>query len=408
MTSLPPAPTRAEERIVSLDVLRGFCLLGVLVANALPWFSGRAFMDRKAVEATTGSADKALLFAIHLLVDGKAMTLLTVLFGLGFSLQLQRAESGGQSVLPLHLRRMAALAFIGAAHVVLLWWGDILWGYALAGMGLALFRRLRGGPLLACALVLSFLPMLVTALPSVDAFLTPVLPRPPDRSVFRAEVFAAIQGKGRLHLTEMHAKQAYFHVSRMWVGYFPWLLGRFLLGCWVGETGILRHPEPYLRHIRAMLVLGLIFGLPGSAITPVRRLWMQQDVRVPESLWTVLIVPSEIGVVMLSAAYACAVVLLVSSPWGRKTVLWIAPVGRMALTTYLVQSLVCTSLFYGFGLGLAGRLFPYQIVLIALWIFAAQVVFAHLWLRRFRYGPLEWLWRSMTYARIQPISRSGS
>lgn len=403
-----PAPTAAAERIDALDVLRGFALYGVLLANAIPWYSGRAFMTRDAARATTGPVDQAFLFLLGLLVEGKAMTLLTFLFGLGFSLQLARAESGGRSVLPLHLRRMGALALIGVGHVLLLWWGDILWGYALAGAGLALFRRVRGWKLLAWAAALAFVPMFVTVLPPVAALLAPVTPVPADRAAFRADVLAAITGHDRLRLTEMQLKQAYYHVASMWVAYVPWLVGRFLFGCWAGAKGIFRRPGEHRVLLRALLVVGLVVGLGGSAITPLRRLMMLKHVVVPDAVWIALFLPSEVGITLLTCAYAAAVVLLMERPAGRRALLWIAPVGRMALTTYLLQSVVCTSLFYGFGLGLAGRLHPYQIFLLTLGVFFAQIVFARLWLRRFRFGPMEWAWRSLAYARIQPLRRAAA
>lgn len=407
-TPAEPAPTAAAERIDTLDVLRGFALYGVLLANAIPWYSGRAFMSRDAARATTGPADEVVLFLLGLLVEGKAMTLLTFLFGLGFSLQLARADEGGRSVLPLHLRRMGALALIGVGHVLLLWWGDILWGYALAGACLLLFRRVRGWKLLAWAAALAFVPMFVTALPPVAKLLAPVTPMPADRAGFRADVLAAITGHDRLRLTEMHVKQAFYHVSVMWVSYVPWLVGRFLFGCWAGAKGIFRRPHEHLGLLRALLVVGLVVGLGGSAITPVRRLMLREHVVVPEAVWTALFLPSELAITLLACAYAAAVVLLMQRPGWRRALLWIAPVGRMALTTYLLQSVICTSLFYGFGLGLAGRLHPYAIFLLTLGVFLGQVVFARLWLRRFRFGPMEWAWRSLAYARIQPIRRAAA
>lgn len=136
-------------------MLRGFALYGVLLANTVQWFSGRAFTPRAVLSAQGDAIDQVFLFLMNLLVDGKAMTLLTLLFGLGFSLQLRRAELGQRSVVPTFLRRLAALTLIGVCHVLLLWWGDILWGYALAGVGLLLFRRVRGWRLMAWALGLA-------------------------------------------------------------------------------------------------------------------------------------------------------------------------------------------------------------------------------------------------------------
>ncbi|WP_170319713.1 DUF418 domain-containing protein [Polyangium spumosum] len=397
------SPTGASERVVSLDVLRGFALYGVLLANSVPWYSARAFMPRDVLLAQTDTADKIFLFLVGLFVNGKAMALLTFLFGLGFSLQLQRAEATGRSVVPMHVRRLASLALIGVCHVLLLWWGDILWGYAIAGLGLLFFRRVRGWRLVAWGLFLALVPMCVTAIPVVSAALRPLTPAPPDHAAFRAAVYAAITGDDRLALAVMHAKHALYFVGNLAPWYFPWLLGRYLFGAWAGTTRIVHEAEARLPFFRKLLAWGLAVGLVGSAIHPVRQILMRQGVKLPEWLYVVLLAPAEVGTMSLTAGYAAAVVLLMRRPAWRRAFLILAPVGRMALSTYLGQSLVCTFLFYGWGLGLAGRVHAWWLWPITLCVFGLQILFAHAWLSRFRFGPMEWLWRSMTYGRLQPL-----
>lgn len=399
------APTAAAERIPVLDVLRGFALYGVLLANTVPWFSGRAFRPRAEVLAQTGRADYVFLVLLNIFVEGKAMTLLTFLFGLGFSLQMQRAEASGHRALPIHFRRLAALAFIGVAHVLLLWWGDILWGYAIAGVGLVFFRRVRGWKLLAWAMALALVPQFVESIPAVSKVIAHVAPKPADFEAFKAQMFAAITGHDRWVLTEMHVKQAYYHVSRIWVSYFAWLLGRYLIGYWVGTTRLLQNAGERLPFFRKLLVWGLVLGIAGCSITAVHRLLQRHDVAVSETVWLVLSIPSELGVMLLVGAYASAVVLLMQKAAWRRVLMRIAPVGQMALTSYLLQSLLCTFLFYGWGLGLAGRLQPVHMLPITLAVFILEVLIARAWLSRFRFGPMEWLWRSLTYGRIQPLRR---
>ncbi|WP_437935171.1 DUF418 domain-containing protein [Sorangium sp. So ce341] len=397
------APTAAAERIPALDVLRGFALYGVLLANAVAWFSGRAFMTRDQLIAQRGPADEVFLVLLNLFVDGKAMTLLTFLFGLGFALQLQRAEADGRSVLPTHFRRLAALAFIGVCHVLLLWWGDILWGYAIAGVGLALFRRVRGAKLLAWAAALTLVPQLVASIPAVSKVIAHVTPEPADLAAFKAQVFAAITGHDRGALAEIHVKQAYYHVGRIWTWYFAWVLGRYLVGYWAGTTRLLQDADERLPFFRKLLAWGLALGIAGSSLMAGRRLLQRHGVAVPESVGLALVIPAELGAMALASAYAAAVVLLMQKPAWRRALMRIAPVGQMALTSYLLQSLICTFLFYGWGLGLAGRLRPVYIAPITVAVFVLEVLLARAWLSRFRFGPAEWLWRSLTYGRLQPL-----
>ncbi len=399
----PAAPTTASERIAVLDVLRGLALYGVLLANTEVFFSGNAFRSRAAAMAHTDTADQVFLFLANVLIDGKAMTLLTFLFGLGFALQLQRAEAAGRSGLVTYLRRLVALMLIGALHVLLLWWGDILWGYAIAGVGLILFRRVRGWKLLAWAVGLALLPQLVLSLPAVTRAIAPLIPAPADGAAFRAKLLAAITGQDRRVLTQLHLQQLYYHVGGIWVWYFPGLVGRFLIGYWAGTTRLFQEADQRLPLFRKLALWGLVVGIPGSSILAVLRLLRRLNFKFPISVFHALSVPSELGTMILCCGYAAVVVLLMQRPAFRRALLLIAPVGQMALTTYLTQSLVCTFLFYGWGLGLAGRVQPARMLPLTLAIFVLQILFAHAWLARCRFGPMEWVWRSLSYGRMQPL-----
>jgi uncharacterized protein len=400
-----PEPTAPAERVVVLDVLRGFALYGVLIANAGPWFSGRAFMPRAEVAAQTEAVDRGILFVLNVFVSGKAMTLLTFLFGLGFSLQLERAEASGRSVVPLHLRRVASLALIGVCHVLLIWWGDILWGYAIAAVGLALFRRVRGWKLLAWGLGLALVPQIIASIPSVSRALGSIIPEHPDREAFRAQVFAAITGDDRRALTEAHVLQAYHHMGRSWAPYFLGLLGRFLLGYWIGTTRLVHNAEERLPFLRKLLAWGLVLGIAGSSVTAVRLTLQRRGVVLSENVLFGLSISADIGVLLLAGAYLAAIILLMRRPAWRRALMAFAPVGQMALTSYLLQSLICTFIFYGWGLGLAGKVRVVHLLPITLAVFIVEALISRAWLSRFRFGPAEWLWRSMTYGRIQPLRR---
>jgi uncharacterized protein len=403
----PAAPTAPGERIAILDVLRGLALYGVLLANSVPWFSGWAFLPRPrpATAPQIQAADRLFLSLMRLFVDGKAMALLTFLFGLGFALQLQRAERDGRSGVPEYLRRLAALGAIGAAHVLLLWWGDILWSYAIAGVGLLLFRRSRDGRLVVWGFALSFVPMLLVLLPKVAPLAESLLPKPADPAAFRAQVLAAMTGHDRLLLTQMHIKQSYYHVGRIWVWYFPSLVGHFLIGRWAGAARLFQPTSEHLRFFRKLAAAGLLLGIAGSSIFMIFQLMHIPPTAHSERFWMALSIPSELGAMLLSCGYAAAIVLLFQRPAWRQALMWFAPVGQMPLTTYLSQSLLCTLLFYGWGFGLLGRVRPVALLPLTAALFCLQILFARAWLTRYRFGPMEWLWRSLTYWRLQPIRR---
>lgn len=400
-----PGPTPAAERLEVLDVLRGLALYGVLLANAVVWFSGRAFMPRGPQSPQLGALDRTFMLLFGIFVDGKAMSLLTFLFGLGFALQLQRAEAAGRTVATTHLRRLAALTLIGVCHVLLLWWGDILWGYAIAGVGLLLFRRMKGRKVLLWALVLVVVPHFLATIPVIAKALRPITPAPADFDAFRAQVLAAITDHNRRLLTQMQVKQAYYHVGSFWLPYFPGLVGRFLFGYWAGMSKLFERTEERLPFFRKLAAWGIGLGLLGSVIVPVFRLLsFYKLVSLSESLRMKVVVPSELGTLLLAYGYAAAVVLLLHRPVARRLLRRIAPVGQMALTTYLMQSLICTFLFYGWGLGLIAHVQAARVLPLTLAVFTLQVLFARAWLSRFRFGPMEWLWRSLTYGRMQPMS----
>jgi uncharacterized protein len=398
-------PVASTERVELLDVLRGVALYGVLLANTVAWYSGRAFLPRPEILAQSDSIDWVALFVIHLLVDSKSMTLLAFLFGLGFAVQLARAEEQGRAVLPVYLRRLGILIAIGLCHVAFLWWGDILTSYALTGFALLLFRRRTDRALIVWALALSFVPHLVASVPPVAALLERVLPGPADRTAWRAQVLAAISGDDHVQLMRIQFRQALYHGGGGALSYLPWTLGRFLLGYLAGRSRWLHNPADHLPKFRKLLGWGIGIGLVGAAVMGFRRATMPPGSPLVPSIRLAFIVSEEIGVLATAAAYVAAVALLMQRPAWRRRLTILAPVGQMALTSYISQSLLCTFVFYGWGLGLVGRVGPALCIPLTLAIFTVQIFASRFWLRRFRFGPVEWVLRSLTYGRRQPMRR---
>jgi uncharacterized protein len=394
------APVSARERVATLDVLRGFAMLGVLLANLFELFSLRFTLN--APEPPGGALDRLAVSFIGIVVASKAQTLLTFLFGFGFAAQLLRAEARNERVLPVYLRRLVALLIIGWLHVVLLSWVDVTWGYALTGFFLLAFLRCSNRTRVIVALACTIVPTVVYAIPQVWPALHGLLfDRPRDAYV--ADYAAAVHAGDRLAILHAHAVLALLWTLGGGVAwYLPWLLGRFLLGYVAGaQRWFDRDGADHLPLFHRLFAYGAPVALVPIALgILVRTGVLGWDHGLPVNMFFAVL--GQLGLLGQVAMYVAIVVILMQRPALRRVLTVLAPVGRMPLTTYLMQSLICTSLFYGWGL--AWRTPPPAACLgLGFAIFTVQIVFAHLWLRWFRFGPAEWAWRSVVYWRLQPM-----
>lgn len=389
-------PVSAPERIAVLDVIRGWALLGVLIANVHEGFSGHRYLP---APTTTPAIDDAATWFIETVISGKSITLLTLLFGLGFTIQMLRADERGEDGRRLFVRRLGVLFAIGACHS-LLWWGDVTWQYAVMGLVLLAVRRTSDRTLIGWAIVLIFVPRLVLALPGVGDAVRATLPHPADRAAFNAEVLAAFLGHDYVRA---NLREILYYISGNIVWYFPWLAGRFLLGYLVGARRLLADGgAAHLALFRRLAAWGLGLGGVAAILTTLRRAALgPAPLALPAQLGFVVV--GELGMLGVAIGYASVIVLLMQRPVPRRWLMILAPVGRMPLTVYLTQSVAATFVFYGWGLGLAGQIGAAGGLAISLAIFALQIAASHAWLRRFQFGPAEWVWRTLVYRRRQPM-----
>ncbi|MBL0696939.1 DUF418 domain-containing protein [Comamonas sp. JC664] len=414
------APVDASERVVLLDVLRGFALWGVFVSNSLVWLSGRVLLPKEQAKALAEPLLEQIISGLYVtLVTQKFISIFAFLFGLGFSIQLGRAEARGTSAVPLYRRRLGVLLCIGLAHALLVWTGDILHVYALVGLVLMAFRARSHRTVLFWALGL------VTVMP----FLVPAAIRYLPILMHGAEAAAAAVEARQAHIQALFADSlaalssesfwtAQMGNARLYLSFFGreprqllWMsliLGRFLFGLLAGRLLLLQDVEkhrPLLRRILGWgLLLGLVINGGGYALM---RLNAEGALWNPKGPWTlVLSALQEPGYIATAAAYVAGFALLFQRERWRRWMSVLSPVGRMALTNYLMQSVVSIWIYNGWGLGLIGKLPMSRALAICCAVFALQVVFSHLWLARFRFGPVEWLWRSLTYGRVQPLRRA--
>lgn len=386
-------PASTMERIEVLDALRGFALFGILLANIL-YFSGWGMVtDAQRLDWAGADAVAWQYRFHHLLVDGKFYTVFSLLFGMGFALQLERLARRGHDGLRLYRRRVLVLLGIGLVHCYLIWDGDILTLYALLGMLLPTFHRLSARALVVAGLLLVFVvPFAGQALFAVNGWA-------PHEVLFRfSDAIAKDMGVDPAPNSILAWMQRDdLRGWAAWVASGPWyswglrlevwripkVLGIMLIGMAAGRrlaAGTLLQDRRLLWHV---VIAGLLVGVPAGVVYAARPGQGQAD-------W-----PSMLGTVPLAFAYAAGFALAwpVAKRWLG---VFVAP-GRMALTNYLIQTLVGIVVFYGIGFGLVGRLPLWAIYAVAVGLFATQVCVSRWWLARHAMGPMEALWRRWTY-----------
>ncbi|WP_343344492.1 DUF418 domain-containing protein [Sphingomicrobium sp. XHP0239] len=345
----------------------------------------------------------SVLFGIEWLVSDKANTLFALLFGIGFWVQMQRLEARGADFEATYLRRLTVLLGLGVAHLFLFWPWDILHMYAAMGFLLFAMRRISAKSMLLIGVPLALLARPV-AVWLIEAFeldaagkatvlsQAGILER---QAVFDGGTYTQwVEQVFQLHWLE------YFSTGLVlgWLGY---VLGRFLVGAWIARQGWLQRTGELLPQIRKICIIALPVGLALELI------YTMMDFEIVPKIFGLTPAIHAIGVPILDLGYATGLILLfnkASTSWLPKL---FAPVGRMALTNYIIQSVLYFWLLYGIagGFSMVGDLMPSQTLSIALIFFALQIVFSILWLRAFRYGPLEWLWRAATYGEFPRIRR---
>jgi len=408
MTTVGVTPIPGVERYAAIDLLRGFGVLGILAINIQLFSMPFALSVNPMALGDRGRLDFAIWVATHLFFDQKFMTIFSLLFGAGILIMTSRAESRGGRSAALHYRRMAWLLVFGLVHAYLIWYGDILVLYAVCGFLVYPLRRRE--PL--TLLVLGVLALSVGAALGIAAGVA-VSAAPaeaqqdvvgfwaPAPAIVQAEI-SAFQGGW---LAQMPMRVAYsldFHTSDLWTWGLWRAGGLMLIGMALSKWGVVTGERSRRLYV-AMAAGGFLIGLPVVALGVWQmHAWQWEPVRsyffgTQFNYWGSLPVSCGwIGVFLLAARDNVL----------RRLQRRVIAVGRMAFSSYILTSLVCTFVFYGHGLGLfatVGR--PGQLlVMLAVWI--TVLIVAPLWLDRFQFGPLEWLWRSLTYGERQPMRRA--
>jgi uncharacterized protein len=396
-------PIDPSKRIEAIDMVRGFALFGVLLVNMYNFGASSIIW--------TAPVDQVSYSVMHFFFETKSWRLFSFLFGLGFTLQMLRARSRSGPFLPVYLRRLFILFIFGMAHT-LIYDGDILMPYAELGLVLIIFRKIP----LRIVLVLIIALLAVCPIGNfVKSITSDNTLNAKSTEIEIAEAKARNEKRLRTHpyavgtVKDVFMKNAeslpprplkYPLDAESDLGYFA----MFLLGLYVGRREIFHNIEGHLSLIRSVFKWGMTFGIISMITERILafgwgyNVWGERGLNIAVEFFgdTFFVY----GSTALSMGYAAGIVLLSRTVRKRRLVKPFGPVGRMALTVYITQSLAFTTLFYGYGFGQVGRLGPAGVTAWAVFIFVCQVIVCAWWVKRFRFGPLEWLWRGLTYLKF--------
>jgi uncharacterized protein len=412
------AATEAGERIETLDIVRGVAVMGILAMNivafAMPF---QAYMNPVAFGAMSNADFVSWIFSF-IFIDGKMRGLFSFLFGASMLLVIQGAASKGESPKKLHYRRMFWLLVIGLVHLYGIWFGDILVGYALIGMIAWAFRDQPPRALIGWGTALLFVQLLVFAgLAASSMYLSQAAAAPGAAAETVREwqnlqrEFGAMTPQAMAQEVRIYGQGGYSGIffdrlaDHGWAPVkglllFGWeTLAYFLFGMAALQNGFLTGAWPIERYRKALLI-GFGIGVPAYALLA----WIiaSDGFSVPMIFAVVMAATVPLRPLMVVATAALIIIVSRRGGWlvGR-----IAAAGRAAFTNYLGTSVVMTALFYGYGIGLFGELSRIELWLPVVAMWAIMLLWSKPWLDRYRYGPLEWLWRSLARGALQPMRK---
>lgn len=393
------------ERLVIIDTLRAIALVGVIMMNLVAMVM---IFRAPQVMAAAGPVDLGFGVVDLVFLQGKARSAFAFLFGVGFGILMQRAQARGAGFVGFYMRRALVLLAIGLINLAFLFWGDILIVYALLGMVLLLFRGASQRLLLTLGLILIALPPLAGGLfeavagaplgnlagmsaEAVEAAYGAALP-----AYAHGDYLTFVCANLRYYLLHNTGETGYVAVYNLGV------LGLFMLGLWAARRGVFEDIERHRPLLRRIVWVALPLGLALSLIHATRRLGIPM-----EGAAYGVVSAAYVGLPIMAFGYL-AILTLYISRGGRWLATLFAPMGRMALTGYLASNGIGAFVWYAWGLDRIDDpawLTMARMNLFALAVFAGLCVFSALWLSVFRFGPAEWVWRSLTYGRLQPLRR---
>lgn len=408
-----------DSRFISLDVVRGIAVMGILLMNIVAFAMPFQAYGNPMAYGGNGPVDMAFWATNFVLADGKMRGLFSILFGASMLLVVQRAEASGRSSALTHYSRMTWLLFFGVIHAYTIWYGDILMLYAGVGMVAYFFRHMETHKLVTLGIILIVAQAILVGAITYGLWVLREAALAPNASLETvatwSEMAAAFGPPPADQLAENLAlyRGSYAGIlgqrlgpelMQPIIGNFLFCfatLGLMLLGMAGLKSGFLTGEwsrETYAKCVR----YGYLIGLP---IQMLLALLLMRSGFDPVSLWLFDISLQMVPDLLIILGHAALILYWVNSSAGSAFMARIAATGRAAFTNYLGTSLICTTLFYGYGFGLYGELSRASLYIVVLGVWGLMLLWSKPWLDRFRYGPLEWLWRGLARREIQPFRK---
>lgn len=398
-------PTTGSERLQVLDALRGFALFGILFANLYSFIGYNTYSPAEIVVLPIW--DRAVLFFIDWFVEGKFYGIFSILFGVGFALQAERFKNANANFSAFWLRRMIILCCMGLLHMYLVWNGDILTLYSLLGMLLPLFLNLSNRTLLRWVMALLLIPLIIHGI----LYMTPDAPFWGSMRRFSTDLKAQ-WGFADLSLLEMRTSDAVREVlavnvlyaipramSYLLSGRYFQVLGLFLIGILLARQWLPKIRNNDISVPTSAIWIGVIGLITSFAYAVIKGI-----IGTPFALTELGLVQAvvyHVGSTSLALGIAMLFLYFWASGRGQGVFSNLALLGRMALTNYIFQNVTAIMLFFGYGLALMREVPFASLPFFAFGILAVQWVFSRLWLQRFKQGPLEYLWRKLSYRPVK-------
>ncbi len=408
-------PVQTNEREIFMDVLRGFAILGIFIANlnGLSWYNPEGKITSPYL---LPGWDHKMSFLHHMLIEGKFYSIFSLLFGWGIALQIKRGIANGIDPMPTVKRRLLFMLLLGFMHL-LIWNGDIVFFYALLSFILLPLRKFSNKILLITGTILILSPILLYWLKMT----WPVINRPAELLIQ-----AGIKAEGVLvNIKSEEEFMNMMHHGSWWdqlkgniggiffryqylvfVSRVPKVLGMFLIGYVLGRSDFYKNIGPHKKTVYWIIGIGLALGLPANYFLAdymsnhMGEYWQLKTKGLYQTIAYAL------GVVPLSLAYVGLFMLSFQRTAGKKILSVLAPVGKMAFSNYILHSLIGNFVFLGAGLDYMGQVGPVYYSLFGIAVFIVQIILSKTWLKYFNYGPVEWIWRSATYKKWQPFRKT--
>ncbi|MED3982961.1 DUF418 domain-containing protein [Peribacillus simplex] len=386
-------PLQESKRIVSIDILRGLAILGIFLVNMPSFHSPLLYID--GAERWSGGWDRILYRFSDIVAQASFYPLFAFLFGFGAIILAVRSEEKGISFPLLYIKRLSFLLILGCIHAFFIWHGDILINYAVFGFAFLFFYKMKGRNLILLGSVCYVLPFAILGslfliMGIFDregmAITTDSAMMKQSLEVYQSGTFTEIMSQRAL---DWYMVNNPFNAIILFLSIFPF----FLIGAGVAKQGFLQKTTQYKRQLKAISIVSLLLGM-SIKILPYVTVYHFGTIFVQDYL----------GGPLLTIFYITAIALLAEQAGASRLLHPLSYIGRMSMSNYLFQSMVCMAIFYSYGLGLYGSVSYTTGFVFLIALFCLQILLSLLWMGLFKYGPVEYIWRFVTYGK-KPVMR---